>query len=254
MRTAAATWSAPDAGARDFLGTKYYPDDDREALDSYLDRRLLEGTIASSMHWQLSRCVKSGYQATEDAGDSNCRSAVGNVACTSLDADRAGFERRAQKASGGVERQMNLPAAALELYASGLELDEAMAKAGVHGGDVAKRLAGAEPSAGLARAATGKSMRLATSAGSASYGMAVAAAYRGGQVVSAFAHGAPTAYIAGRPADTPAPGAKPTSGAAMYVRSGESGYGPTTFATAPASAALFASADSSKLNSVWRRA
>lgn len=236
---ASAAWGG--AGGMD-LSTSYadaVPKDAREAFDAYQDHRALEGTLATANYWQYHQCLKEGFQATDEAGAVGCRGGVPGVACASYDPARAGYERAQQIYGGIMERQMDIPAAVADLFAGGMDLEEAYAKAGMPmpcgAAAAAVRLAAAgEPSASLLRAGS-KTQRLAVggAGGISTYGMPVAAAYRGGRVVSSREGDAPAAYEKGRPAGMPAPGSKPgaKSGAQIYTRMHESGSGPTTYAT-----------------------
>lgn len=238
--SASAAWGPPSGSSMD-LSTSYadaVPKDAREAFDAYQDHRALEGTLATAGYWQYHQCLKEGFQATDEAGAVGCRGGVPGVACASYDPARAGYERAQQIYGGIMERQMDIPDAVEDLFARGMDLEEAYAKAGVPmpcgAAAAAVRIASAgEPSASLMRAGS-KAQRLAVggAGGISTYGMPVAAAYRGGRIVSSREGDAPAAYEKGRPAGMPAPGAKPAgTGAQIYTRMHESGSGPTTYAT-----------------------
>lgn len=274
---AQSAWATAGSNGN-FLTTSYpdaVPKDSREAFDSYQEYRALDGTLASAGYWQYNQCLKDGFQATDEAGNNNCRSEVGNVGCNSYDPARAGYERTQQILSAGMERQMDIPSNVADMFASGMDLDEAYAKAGVpisgYSCESYNASTKQEPSATLVRGGIGagsKHSRLAVngSAGGAAtgqtsaYGMSVAAAYKGDRVVSSFADGGPNAYKDGHPAEMPPPGVKYPSakGAQMYGRSMEAGSGPSAYATMPThgplSAGLFSLPDgSNKLNTQYRQ-
>lgn len=258
--SSASAWAAPRASEPTFLRSHFECDDREEAFDRYQEYRHLEGTLATSDFWQYRDCLKDGFQATDEAGDVGCRGEIGNVACMSLDPARARYERIQQVLDASMERQLDVPSAVSDLFAAGLDLDEAYAKAGLpvpcgcsSSAPVRAAVAG-DPAAGRV---TGKGIRLAVGA-SPSIGMAVAAAFKGDRVVSVYDAGAITAYVGGRPANSPAAGglaaAERAPGAKIWVRNmQEAGTGPSARGAMSTSAAgLYKTADASSLSTVWK--